>query len=409
VVPAQWQALLTQPEQQAPFKAKLQALFDLLEPQIPHEKNPGVLNGQAGYALFYGWYASYSGQEAYAQKAQECMERAFDTVENEQTGFDLGNGVTGIALALLALVQKGIIEANPVEALEGLDAFMMQAFTHVLPHNYDYLAGALGPAFFFLNFKELPGRAAHIERCVEGFAAHLHWQKEMAWLVSQDHHRPGHTVINPSLSHGMGALIIWLAQVVKEGLGGRKAQMQLKGLVAFIRSLAQPTEGGANRYVYPNMVSDTEGPVPGRLAWCYGDMGIAHALWLAGQALQDAELQNHGLAVMLHNAQNRDPEKDLVVDADLCHGAFGLGHNFNRYYHLTGHKELQEAALYWMETGLKMDTHDQGLAGYSHYYGQRGWHNNYGLLEGIAGIGLSLMAAMQGNQAPSWDRVLLLS
>jgi hypothetical protein len=67
--------------------------------------------------------------------------------------------------------------------------------------------------------------------------------------------------------------------------------------------------------------------------------------------------------------------------------------------------ELNEANEYWRDITLKMAYHKDGLAGYKMYHGDEGWQNKYSVLEGIAGIGLSMISSVN----PDWDEILLLS
>jgi len=71
--------------------------------------------------------------------------------------------------------------------------------------------------------------------------------------------------------------------------------------------------------------------------------------------------------------------------------------------------EFKKAADYWFAQTLKMSTFADGLAGYKTWYGkEKGWVNEYNLLEGIAGIELALMSYYYEVE-PTWDECLLLS
>jgi len=74
-----------------------------------------------------------------------------------------------------------------------------------------------------------------------------------------------------------------------------------------------------------------------------------------------------------------------VVGAGFCHGAIGLAHIFNRLYQANGEPVFREAARRWF--GHVLDESQ---------------------LEGAAGIGLALLAAMTPLE-PRWDRLFLLS
>jgi hypothetical protein len=55
-----------------------------------------------------------------------------------------------------------------------------------------------------------------------------------------------------------------------------------------------------------------------------------------------------------------------------------------------------------------MKTWKDGPAGFKFYTDSK-YENYYGILEGITGIGLSLIAALDPATTPAWDRCLLLS
>src|SRR5438093_719443 len=75
-------------------------------------------------------------------------------------------------------------------------------------------------------------------------------------------------------------------------------------------------------------------PAPTRVAWCYGDLGIAVALFLAARCVNESSWQNEALA-LARNVAGRPPEQSGVKDCGLCHGAAGVGHLFNRLFQAT--------------------------------------------------------------------------
>ena len=147
-----------------------------------------------------------------------------------------------------------------------------------------------------------------------------------------------------------------------------------------------------------------------RLAWCYGDLGVCCALWQVAQQFDNATLKAHVIEIMTHAATRRDLTENSVYDAGLCHGASGIAHIFNRFYQATNNPTFKEAALYWFEQTLQMDTFADGLAGYKACVNisDAEYENCTGLLEGIAGTGLALIAAVADFE-PNWDECLLIS
>ncbi|MGW5053855.1 lanthionine synthetase LanC family protein [Actinokineospora sp. NPDC004072] len=62
---------------------------------------------------------------------------------------------------------------------------------------------------------------------------------------------------------------------------------------------------------------------PGRPGWCYGAPGVGWALWVAGQALDDAGLREMALAAVSGLGATYEPE-DSAEGRTLCHGAAGV-------------------------------------------------------------------------------------
>lgn len=152
---------------------------------------------------------------------------------------------------------------------------------------------------------------------------------------------------------------------------------------------------------------------PTRLAWCYGDPGVAAALLATARAVGDEGWERQAGRVAL-DAAARSEDKAGVQDAGLCHGSAGLGHLFNRLYQATGEEPLAAAARRWFESCLDFPQagHD-GVAGYASWSpvggaGELGWTDDPGFLTGAAGVGLALLAAT-GEIEPAWDRVLAIS
>jgi hypothetical protein len=115
------------------------------------------------------------------------------------------------------------------------------------------------------------------------------------------------------------------------------------------------------------------------------------------------------LEVLLFAAEKRrNLQENYVMDAGLCHGTAGIGHIFYRMWRNTRMLEFKNAADYWMNETLKMAKFEDGLTGYKTWHGKSGWINSYGLLEGIAGIGLALLTYYYEIE-PTWDECLLLS
>src|SRR5262249_23770050 len=145
-----------------------------------------------------------------------------------------------------------------------------------------------------------------------------------------------------------------------------------------------------------------------RLAWCYGDLGVAAALLGAGLSSGHDEARSEGLALAIDCA-GRSRQEAYITDAGICHGAAGIPHLFNRMAQATRQPALRDAAVAWIAHMLDM-RNDEPLAGFPanmpDHDGLRKWVADASLLTGAGGVALVLHAASSEIE-PSWDRLLL--
>lgn len=159
---------------------------------------------------------------------------------------------------------------------------------------------------------------------------------------------------------------------------------------------------------FPTRVIDGIEPGGSRLAWCYGDAGIATVLMSAAWHTGERSWQKKATEVALA-AADRSFECANVVDAALCHGAAGLGHIFHRLYASSGEEALAEASRRWFSTTLEMRNPGAGIGGYLSWESgvmRSEWVASEGFLTGSAGIALALLGAITDVE-PLWDRILL--
>jgi hypothetical protein len=133
---------------------------------------------------------------------------------------------------------------------------------------------------------------------------------------------------------------------------------------------------------------------------------VARALWLAGRALDDDGLR--ALAVEGMAAVYRRPKQELrIPSATFCHGVAGLLHVTLRFWRDTGDQIFSAAADDLLAQVLA--AYDPARpVGYATMEGDGTVVDQAGLLDGAAGVALTLLAA-GGGPEPSWDRIFLLS
>jgi len=215
---------------------------------------------------------------------------------------------------------------------------------------------------------------------------------------------------NLGMAHGVAGVIAFLAKVhalderhVRDLMKlKRKVRRLLEDAVAWL--LAQRSSTTAD-YIFPNWVGPSVTPGRSRLAWCYGDLGIAIALFAAGNSLNNASWKRQASRLAKH-AAGRTFEQSGVKDCGLCHGAAGVAHLFNHMFQKSGDVRMKSAARTWFERAFEMRRPGKGVAGFAAFRLDH-WSNEVGILEGSAGIALAFLAATTPVE-PQWDRMLLL-
>ena len=153
--------------------------------------------------------------------------------------------------------------------------------------------------------------------------------------------------------------------------------------------LAHQLDSPLGRFTYTTTL-DGSALEPARLAWCYGDLGIAATLMAAAQMVGRADWRVEAAAIA-RLAANRSVESSGVTDAGLCHGAAGVGHLFHRLHDATGDADLADASQRWLDLARGMPEPEHA-----------------GFLNGPVGVELALLASTT-DVDPGWDRLLLAS
>ena len=212
---------------------------------------------------------------------------------------------------------------------------------------------------------------------------------------------------NLGLSHGVPGVIAVLARFLAVADLRERVYPLLKGAVEWIREQRIPADAGGG---YPDYVADGSEPEPARLAWCYGDPGVAVSLLSAARALKRPDLEAFALDVA-HTAAGRSLANSGVVDAGICHGSAGIAHIFHRLYRASGDETCRRAATTWFTRLLERAEDRPSIAGFATYCFERQRAGEYiedpAWLTGAAGVGLVLLSALS-DPLPTWDRALLV-
>ncbi|HSE46640.1 MAG TPA: lanthionine synthetase C family protein [Gemmatimonadales bacterium] len=382
----------------------------------PERSFHSLAGGSAGLALFYHELAQRwpdSGHEALRDRHWNA---AIDSLATSQYPMpNLYSGFTGVGWATAFLSPADQAEIEGDESHEELEEALLECLRSVRnPSDYDLINGPSGWALYALERWPHPRAVEALELIVDFFDQRaertpegIRWHTAPELLPEWQREHSPNGYYNMGLSHGIPGVWVLMAQTLVRGIRPRASKELLEGSVRW--GLAQKWPGESPTF-FNSMVNEKPATPPGgRLAWCYGDLGIASALYLAGQLTDRAEWTEEALSIMRKaSTLNRDTSKN--VDCGLCHGTAGVAHIFNRFYQATGEEAFHKAATYWIEVTLDMRVEGIGPGRYAAWRHEPtpGWQAMAGLLEGSSGIGLALLTA-SGDREPGWDRFLSIS
>ena len=394
------------------FEITLNNIIKCFENASLKQLDIGFLSGKSGIVLFYFYYSKLLNNNIYAEKGWNIITEIINTINEGYSYHTFSSGIVGFCWMMKHFVQNGFITEKDIAFLDDLDEYhykkMMQ---DIKSENYDFLHGALGNGFYFLNHLNNPKSKEYLIQLIDELDKISIKDKDgtIKWesIVFDMEEKP-QKVFNLCLSHGIASIIVFLSKLYSKNIHTEKVLMLLTGAVNFI--LNNKLDITIYESNFPSWVCENEKPQKSRLAWCYGDLGIAIALYQASQATSNNAWKNIALEILHHSTLRKDLKKEGVIDAGICHGTAGIAHIYNRMYYNSKIIEFKEAKNYWIEETIKMAKFEDGLAGYKAWQTEKygGWKNEYGILEGIAGIGLALILAVSDIE-PKWDECLLLS
>jgi hypothetical protein len=347
-----------------------------------------------------------------AVRGRGLMDSATDAMAEIGMEPDLFGGFTGVAWAVAHLSDGE--EGDEEDPLSAVDPEVFGLVEEpAWEGHFDLVSGLVGIGVYALERLPRPAAARCLDRVVVELGARAEARgRGLAWRSRPEHLSPLQRERSPGgwydlgVAHGVPGVVGLLGQACAAGAGGRRARELLEGAVAWVQEERASSPGGTPYWSVPG----TERR-PARSAWCYGDPGVAAVLLVAARCVGEPRWEKAAREIALEAAA-RPADEAGVVDANLCHGAAGVAHIFNRIFQRTGDGDLGSAATEWFERALAMRRPGTGRGGFltalRSAEGPLTYEPDPSLLSGSAGIAMALAAASSPVE-PCWDRMLLLS
>jgi hypothetical protein len=382
-----------------------------------------LAGGQAGIALAHAALEGALPRRGHGAAAEGALDLATGALEKTPFGPSLYGGFPGIAwVAELLTGDPRAAPANdPLRSIDAaLDLYLRRPTARPVTRwngPYDLIDGLVGVGVYALerlpraSGKRLLARVvARLAESSQPLRPGVAWWSDPEWVPKKWRRTP-HAAYNLGVAHGTPGVIALLGRVMVAEIDAptrRMARKLLHGGVEWLLAQELPpgSHGSFATAADPGLRRE-----PARLAWCYGDPGIAAALLVAARGAKMPAWEEAALRVALRAAA-RPVETSGVRDAGLCHGAAGVAHIFHRLSVATRERRLADAARSWFARTLAMRRARGGFAGFRAWVpdarGKPSWQADPGFLTGAAGVTLALVAATTDAE-PAWDRALLIS
>jgi lantibiotic modifying enzyme len=381
-----------------------------IEGVIRHYDNNdiGLFTGASGFCLFYAKLYEYTRSEIYLDQCHRWVDfiiHRFTQQEDLQMSFC--RGVTGILWLIEYLKKKDLLSADDFFYADIEKVIYKTGLTQLGTGYYDFLHGSGGAVMFALKRAPTKESVLFLESWVQALdKCKIEDEFGIKWV----------DVIDPSgrkdaynlgLAHGTPSIINLLARI--NGLGIAKQKTYDLILPATNWLIRGKLEDKNPVSLYPSrIIGEGKRSEASKLAWCYGDLGIAWSLLMVGSQFDNPGWKREGLAAVEAVTNRIEALSNPNLDAGFCHGTAGIAHLFKKLHAATGQEACFERYLFWLGHTLDQARFVGGPASYKFYNGTSDtWVNELGMLTGLSGVGMVLLSYL--NPDTSWDECFLLS
>lgn len=409
--------------------------------------NPlSLSHGYPGLVILFSELDRYYPNNHFDTITHQYMVKLRDLLETAdiRNNVSLFNGFSGINYAIQLASKDGTRYTSMLNTLDDhlfkyAESFMEQVEVKhenlpfgSIEYCYDLITGITGIGRYALESSH-PGMKKLLERIL-AHLVQLASEKDFNGIRVTNFFSPPETIIvkedkeiftsgyiNLGLSHGIAGPLALLSLAIKKGIVVEGQSQAIDILFKTLYRMASKDEYG---YYLKRMVGWEEtlsGPIYDKTegerfdAWCYGSFGVTRALSLAYEALKVDELKDMTIN-LLYSLVTVPTERLNIKSSILCHGHAGNLHILNRLSRSTIVQE--DAKLKNLVNNRKNELfqllinqfdENSEFGFYDSIYHNKGFkkEEKTGFLEGVAGIALSLVSAVNDQEA-RWDGPLLL-
>ena len=367
--------------------------------------NYGIFSNEIGLAILSYYYFIHTGEDQYLFQSQRIFEKNIKYYKKKYFGYNLSTGITGLLWSL------EIIKSNSNNnGLSKTDLSLIKfANRDIKKGEYDYLHNAMGVAFYFLNKDITDTHKSFLINFINelNYISNSNKNGSIFWssFIDVDKKIKG---INLGMAHGLSSIINFLCKSIKKDININISLVLLKGSVEFLLETYQ--NSNLKNTFFPGYINlDDNSYNEVNFGWCYGDISMAYSIYIASLTCNNKEWRMKSIDILKAIIYKKDIISKEIINPFFCHGSAGIAHLYNRIYNSTKIEIFKDSAIYWINNTLNYLKIENGICGYKSDMEDLSDLNNYiGLLKGVSGVGLTLLATISNNE-PRWDSLFLLS
>jgi len=398
------------PEQQLEFERILECLGNFDYEKIDLKEDIGIFNGFSGISLLLYYLYQYKENDHWADKAEYFFKKSYDNLSSDN--FNLSHGTSGVMWLLYYLKSKEFIDDEFESVFLGYDKLLLKKVDDYMG-DIDPMHGLLSIAnYLFLRntdmaidcLKKILDRVEN-EKIIFNETM-VYWEVKSNDLISGTI-----THINFGYAHGVLAILYFLSKYIKAGLNLDQAIPLFEQGINYFLSV----QDEYNYMQFPNRIQEGNAKNTTRVAYCYGDLGLACGLTAIANNLSRPDLLAKARSLANNTASFSIKEIEKVDDVGLCHGAAGNGYMFLKLFNIHHDEILRDASVEQFKRllALRNKNREEGVMGFSsidYDYSKKEYYKKTdpGFITGTSGIGLAILGLLNDLEETDWDTILLL-
>ncbi|ANF94950.1 lanthionine synthetase C family protein [Paenibacillus bovis] len=390
--------------------------------------------GYPGIILLFGELDRQFPEDNWDMIAHDHLLALQEGLRNEgYPNASMFSGLAGVAVAIKAVSHGGtryqgfldklneLIIAEVEDKLRRDEYFFYNNQGGVSPVFYDVIMGLTGTGRYLLEI-------ADEAKAKTTLCSILSYMVELAqpitingrdvpgWYVPEKHQftdedkkRFPNGNFNCGLAHGIPGPMALLSIALIHNIEVEGQREAVEVMARWLIDAARTDESGiywTSFISYEEQTTGQTAPERARDAWCYGAAGTARALFLAGKALDNEEFYQQGL-YGFDSIFKRGEAQWQLSGPTFCHGYAGLLHITSRMAAESGEerfhtyiKEVLSILLRHYDPELPFVFGDLEVQEYIH---------KAGILDGAAGVALTLLSLDQPMDKLVWDHVFVIA